>query len=146
MALMQWNTSMSSLPDSEDSLLVRTDFSDDEAWRRVLSLVETKNSDGFRAHVHVVDDAGWDGAEWQAIREAALATTDHAAVLFIMDHDAMANDHPIQVVDLRQEAQPPFRCVAQELWSVDNNLNLANMDWAEFAGTADDDGVFRGFA
>jgi hypothetical protein len=28
---------------------------------------------------------------------------------------------------------------------VENNLSLANMDWAESAGNVEDDGVFRGF-
>jgi hypothetical protein len=28
---------------------------------------------------------------------------------------------------------------------VENNLNIANMDWEELAGAADDDGVSRGF-
>jgi len=34
---------------------------------------------------------------------------------------------------------------AHELWSVDNNLNLANVDWDEFADNVDRAGVFRGF-
>jgi hypothetical protein len=28
---------------------------------------------------------------------------------------------------------------------VENNLNISNMDWEEFASQAGDDGVFRGF-
>ncbi|MEO6701722.1 MAG: hypothetical protein ABI140_02000 [Jatrophihabitantaceae bacterium] len=43
------------------------------------------------------------------------------------------------------EERSPFRVTAAELWSVENNLNLANMDWDDFAGAADSDGVFRGF-
>jgi hypothetical protein len=39
----------------------------------------------------------------------------------------------------------PFRCIPSELWSVDNNLNIANMDWEDFAGSTGEDGVFRGF-
>jgi hypothetical protein len=29
---------------------------------------------------------------------------------------------------------------------VENNLNLWNMAWHEFADAVDDDGIFRGFA
>ncbi|PKW27308.1 hypothetical protein ATL31_2146 [Phycicoccus duodecadis] len=50
-----------------------------------------------------------------------------AAVLFVADEQAVGPDHPVLVVDLGDDARPPFRCVAAELWSVDNNLNLANM-------------------
>jgi hypothetical protein len=32
-----------------------------------------------------------------------------------------------------------------KLWSVENNLNLANMDWMDFHRAAGQDGVFRGF-
>jgi hypothetical protein len=28
---------------------------------------------------------------------------------------------------------------------VENNLNISNMDWEEFASEVSDDGVFRGF-
>jgi hypothetical protein len=35
--------------------------------------------------------------------------------------------------------------VPAELWSVENNINLANLDWADFARSAGPDGVFRGF-
>jgi hypothetical protein len=32
------------------------------------------------------------------------------------------------------------------LWAVDNNLNLANSDWDDFAEAAAEHGVYRGFA
>jgi len=31
------------------------------------------------------------------------------------------------------------------LWGVENNLNISNMDWEEFASAVDEGGVFRGF-
>mgnify|MGYP000132335464 FL=1 len=54
--------------------------------------------------------------------------------------------HPIQVIDLSTESRRPFRCIARELWGVDNNLNIANMDWQEFADKTNRDGVLWGFA
>lgn len=39
----------------------------------------------------------------------------------------------------------PFRCVPAELWAVENNMNIANMGWEDFASAADEDGVLRGF-
>jgi hypothetical protein len=39
----------------------------------------------------------------------------------------------------------PFRCIPSELWAVENNLNISNMDWEDFSGAAGDDGAFRGF-
>jgi hypothetical protein len=31
------------------------------------------------------------------------------------------------------------------MWSVENNLSLANLDFVDFAESVDDTGVFRGF-
>jgi hypothetical protein len=136
---------MLSLPSSESSLLVRTDFSDDAAWQRVRSAALAESIDGVRAYVTVIDEPAYDGASWEDVHQAAMAGGEHAAVLFIADHSARGEDHPIQVLDLSRESRAPFRCIARELWSVDNNLNIANMGWEEFADNTDADGVFRGF-
>ena len=68
-------------------------------------------------------------------------------MLFIADSTTVNSpDHPVLVVDLRGDmGKRPFRCVPSELWGVDNNLNIANMDWEDFAGAVDEGGVFRGF-
>ena len=139
---------MLKLPASDSSLLVRTDFTDDESWERASYEASVENEDGFRAYIHPVNDPALDGAAWQIVRTAALATNHGAAVLFIADHETlMSPDHPILVVDLvADRGAPLFRCIPSELWSVDNNLNIANMDWEEFASAAGADGVFRGFA
>jgi len=73
------------------------------------------------------------------------ATGQRAAVLFVADIEAMREPSPVRVVDLSPEGSLPFRCAATQLWSVDSNLNLANMDWEEFATAVDAVGVFRGF-
>jgi len=57
----------------------------------------------------------------------------------------MRPDHPIQVIDLLEDGGgPPFRCIPPELWAVENNLNIANMGWNDFADALDEDGVYRG--
>ena len=97
------------------------------------------------------------GASWETVKAAVPASSDGASVLFIADSISLSSpDHPILVVDLSDTflsvaefpeiaGRTPFRCIPSELWSVDNNLNIANMDWEEFAGAAGEDGVFRGF-
>ena len=47
-------------------------------------------------------------------------------------------------VDLLDRGLRPFRCIPPELWAVENNLNIANMDWESFADEAGEDGVYRG--
>ena len=133
------------LPITDNSLLVRTTFSDQKRWEDALSVVLKENEDGFRAYVDVVDDNAWDGVIWEQIRQAALEANDQAAVLFIIDRAALEPGYPVKVIDLDEESRKPFRCIARELWGVENNLNISNMDWEQFAECTDDDGVFRGF-
>ena len=136
---------MSGLPSIQDSLFVRTDFTDERAWKAAEAAALAENDDGFRAYVRVIDEPRFAKCTWQALRQEVMALEQHAAVLFVVDGPALTDDHPILVVDLSDEPRAAFRCVAHELWGVDNNLNIANMDWDEFAGNVDEDGVFRGF-
>lgn len=137
---------MRPLPSTQDSLLVRTDFTDERAWQAARAAALAENEDGFRAYVEVVDEPRLAGATWQELRQEVLTLDERAAVLFVVDGPALSDEHPLLVVDLADEPRPAFRCVARELWGVDNNLNLANMGWEEFAGNVDGDGVFRGFS
>jgi hypothetical protein len=136
---------MSGLPSTQDSLLVRTDFTDERAWQTARAAALAENGDGFRAYVQVIDDPQFADCTWQSLRQEVAALEDHAAVLFVVDGPALTDDHPILVVDLSDQLRAAFRCVAHELWGVDNNLSISNMDWEEFADNVDGGGVFRGF-
>ncbi|WBC08931.1 hypothetical protein [Micromonospora sp. WMMA1947] len=48
-------------------------------------------------------------------------------------------------LDLVHEPGRWFRVLPAEMWSVEDNLSIGNMDFFEFADAADPDGVFRGF-
>ena len=54
-------------------------------------------------------------------------------------------DHPLLVLDTRIEPGRSFRALPSQVQSIENNLSIANMDWEDFAGAVDADGVFRGF-
>lgn len=132
------------LSSSNFTLLVRTDFADDSQWRALIQAVATESADGFRAYVEAVDDVDFSDAEWRTVR-AALTHIRYASVLLVADRIALGSpDFPILVVDALR-SRSPFRCIASELWSAENNLNLANMDWEDFTRAADEHGVFRGF-
>jgi hypothetical protein len=137
---------------------MRTDFTDDDAWVRVVEEATRPSPEGFLANVSPSSDPAVDGVGWEALRDAAMATPpdEYASVLFVADSTTIATaDHPILVVSTsrfhRNErptefaAMRPFRCVPSLLWAVENNLNLANLDWHDFAGHVDGAGVYRGF-
>jgi len=131
------------LPSTDDSFLIRTDFRDDSAWARLCAAVQEPVGD-MRAYVACVNDRTVEDASVaQLVNELAHASK---SFFFVADRKTIDDaEHPILVVDLLQRPTRSFRVVPREAWGVENNLSLANMDFDEFAGAADDDGVFRGF-
>jgi len=78
--------------------------------------------------------------------------SDGAIVSFLADETTLTNaDHPILAVwvlsssDEDPTEQRPFRVAPFELWSVENNINLGNIDWEDFTSSVEGDDVFRGF-
>lgn len=107
--------------------------------------VRTPSVEGFQADVDCVSDRTYDGLTAEGL--VALVGTGQAPTFaFLADRVALTNSEwPILVVDLYDQPGRTFRVVAREMWSVENNLSIANMDYDEFAESVDDDGVFRGF-
>ena len=134
---------MKRLPATENSLVLRTEFSQDAVWESVCAAISAPVGD-FEAQVTCVSDVAYDGLTVERLLK--LRHGDHGFV-FIVDRVAMTDpEMPILVVDLDDEPGRTFRVVPSEMWSVENNLSLANMDFFEFAEAVDHDGVFRGFA
>lgn len=143
------------------SQVIRTDFAHELQWERIqTAIVEPQTEDGFIADVEFVDDRAYDGLTPSGLLEIAADQADDTFA-FLVDTLALTHpDNPILVVkvyDFVEGAGPDaegrgplygatFRVVPSEMWAVQNNLSIANMDWEEFAGSVDDDGIFRGFS
>lgn len=134
-------------PSTDDSLLIRTDFSDDDAWRAVCAAASALTRDHeFQAYLECIDDRQLDGATVDTL--LALVPYDY---FFVADTRTMTDpEHPILAVDngdpeLGVKPGTTFRVVPSELYGPENNLSEANMDFEEFANATDADGVFRGF-
>lgn len=127
---------------TKQTLLLRTHFGDDGAWKAVCAEIE-KPVGEVRARVTPLSDPQYDGASVDDVVRAA--ESNHELVL-VADRETLTNaEHPVLVIDLDEERGRTFRVIPREAWSVENNLSLANMDFAEFADAVDEDGVFRGF-
>ncbi|GLY03982.1 hypothetical protein [Actinoplanes sp. NBRC 101535] len=164
------------LPDVDSPLLVRTNFAYPEEWAALVKAAAAPSArDGFTASFEVVDDPAYDGVTPARLLTLVPADPKQSFVL-VADELALAHpEFPILVINLDEddededededdedddedgdgedEEQGPgsrygttFRVVAAELWSVENNLSLANMDWDDFADNVEGDGIFRGFA
>ena len=136
---------MKPLPDTEDiSLVLRTDFSDDAAWQGVCEAIQTPVGE-FSAYVELIDDPDFADCDVVTLLSLPKESLNHS-FLFLVDHETISSDEfPILCVDLRRNPGSTFRVIPSAMWSVENNLSIANMDFREFAESTDPDGVFRGF-
>jgi tetratricopeptide (TPR) repeat protein len=131
------------IPSTENSLALRTDFSDEPTWKELCLTIQ--NSEGeFRAHVDFISDPAFDGLTADEL--PSLLSDESKSFAFIIDKIALSNsEHPILVVDFQDEPRRTFRVIPSELWAVENNLSIANMGFEDFADAVDKDGIFRGF-
>ena len=133
------------LPDYDASLVIRTDFTDDGAWERICRLLqEPQPPYGFQASVECISDASCDALSPQDV-PSVLPPGSERPFVFLVDSETVARpDHPVLVVDLLEQPGRTFRVIPSEAWGVENNLRIANMDFADFVEFVDKDGVFRG--
>jgi uncharacterized protein DUF6924 len=135
---------MKHIPHTRNALVLRTDFSDTVAWQAICAAIETPVGE-FKAYVDFISDAVYDAITVEQLLTLIPQGSNHT-FMFVVDGIALSPpDYPILVVDLYTEPGRTFRVIPAEMWGVENNLSIANMDFAEFADEVDDDGVFRGF-
>lgn len=134
---------MTSLPESEVPLVIRTEFSNPDAWEAVRRLIEQPHG-LFRASVTFVDDPAFDGLSRSGLR--ALDPDGRHTFIFLADRVTMTHpERPVLVLDLFEDSDLEFRAIPSEVASIENNLSLGNMDPGDFASSAGTDGIFRGF-
>lgn len=135
---------MSSIPQTENAAVLRTDFSDDGAWLLVCDAIANPAGE-FLANVDFISDPAFSGLSVESLLSLIPKNYRHS-FLFVVDHEALTHpEHPVLVVDLYAERGRTFRVIPSEMWGIENNLSIANMDFEEFADSVDVDGIFRGF-
>jgi hypothetical protein len=135
---------MKPIPQTENPLVLRTDFSDQPAWESICATIQA-GVDGYHAYVEFVDDVQYKDIPKDQLLGLLPADYPHT-FLMIVDQKAISlPDHPLLIVDLCDDPGREFRAVPSQIQSIENNLSIANMDFAEFAEAVEADGVFRGF-
>jgi len=135
---------MNPLPRSENPLLVRTDFSDKSAWEKLRKGV-SKSYGKQKPSVEFIDDPAFEGTTKKDILHHNSQGYSHNFII-IADQTALSMpDLPLLIVDLHDNPGREFRAIPSEIYWIEVNLRLANMDFSEFADNVEPDGVFRGF-
>lgn len=133
------------LPETDQTIVLRTDYSDQSAWTELCSLVEAPYEEGFRAYLAFVDNPALADLTLDGLMEAA-ESGGYQSFFFVADYEAIHNpEHPVLAVDLHESRGRTFRVIPAQMWAVENNLSLANMEFSSFADETDPDGVLRGF-
>lgn len=135
---------MEPLQETESTLVIRTDFSDDAAWEAVcVALREPDEELGLVANVVCVSDPRYTGLTVEQL--TALAPHGPLRFMFVADRAALAHpEHPLLVVDLDDEPGRAFRAIPSTVGSIEANLSIANIDFVEYAEGVDPDGIHRG--
>ncbi len=145
-------------------LVIRTDYTDDAAWGEVVAALAraVEGEREWEAAVHIVEDRRWDGVTGDEAL-AAAARDEELSVVFLADDVTMRSPlRPLLALDLGADddedldpvyyqelidSPPPreVRVAPDAVHVVHGNLQLANVDFAEFVedATADPDGVVR---
>lgn len=154
--------------DDETTPLLRTDFSDDAAWDRVVAAVTAEvdfgsdDPDGadetYVPNIRPIAEREFEGATGASL--AAASSDETFGYVLLADGRAMreaaaGGELTVVYVDLSVDAETAaefgdvlgreFRCEVGEVASIEANLAISNLDFADFADRVDDDGVFRGF-
>jgi hypothetical protein len=109
----------------------------------LLERAEKLSTDGFQANLQIIDRKGFGGIDPKQLGRSA-AETNHA-ILFVADEITMKDpERSVLCIDVFVPERS-FRIIPCQLWSAENNLSLANMDFVDFVDAADGDGIFRGF-
>jgi hypothetical protein len=130
--------------DTENVPFIRTDFSDQLLWRQIVSAVQMENSDGFFAVLDIIDRTEFEAALPEELIQSLPKANKHSIIFIADDVTLKQNDNPILCVSTDDQGRT-FRVIPSEIWSVENNLSLSNMDYSDFLGAINDDGIFRGF-
>ncbi|HKY53959.1 MAG TPA: hypothetical protein VJM08_06610 [Anaerolineales bacterium] len=137
---------MKQIPETEDPLVIRTDFSNQAVWEKIRAQIQKPvGIFRFRANVEFLDDLQYGGLTKEQVLEILPKDYSHTFI-FIVDRTAISHpDHPLLVIDLYEDSRREFRAVPSQVQSIENNLSIANMDFEEFAEAVDEDEIFRGF-
>lgn len=132
------------LPNSQNPLVLRTDFSSDSKWVSVCNMISNSGSAlGFGPQVEYLSSHEFEGIKKRKILNRRKDYEN--SFIFIVDSITIHHDeHPILCIDLYDIPGDSFRVIPSQMWAIENNLTLANMDFKEFLNIVDKDGVFRG--
>jgi hypothetical protein len=133
--------------DSMNPLVIRTDFTDEDAWNQVVAELRKPWVDDEPVEPHLISDPAYAGASTERVLQdvrAAMPGASRPGAIFIADGTTMRSTvHPLLAVSTEWDGEPfeedeedfatQFRLVPDAAVEISTNLGLANMDFEDFA-------------
>lgn len=125
--------------------LFRTYFGEGIDWNELSRNLISKYDMGFSANFTMINDKqNQNKTPDQIIKN--LPEDYPFGVIFVADSLTFNDrENTVLCIDVLEEPGKSFRVIVSELWGVENNLSIANMDFYEFYESCDENGIFRGF-
>ena len=134
---------MTTIPLTKSLVVIRTDFSNQEAWEKIRDILGAPIGN-FDSKAVIMDDTDFDGAPKGQLLGLVRASCTHNFMI-IVDERAMADpDHPALIVDLRDSLGRDFRAIPSSVQGIESSLSMAFMGFEHLADAVDGRGVFRG--
>ncbi|MFE5924136.1 DUF6924 domain-containing protein [Streptomyces sp. NPDC056468] len=130
-----------------EALVVRTDFSDEEAWQVVVEQLAESCAE-YERHTHVLDDRAFHGASPEEVVLSTLLGDPRLEVVFLADAAAMRGEHALLAVSTRDEELDEdddeelgceFRLLPVLVNEMHVNLAIGHLDFWEYAHAAAQD-------
>jgi hypothetical protein len=138
---------MKTIPETENALVLRTDFSDQGTWESICAVIQKPSGlFRFRAHVDFLTDEQYSGISKAEVLKLLPKNYNHSFIMIVDQITISHPGHPLLIVDLFDDGMGhEFRALPTQIHSIENNLSIANMDFEDFASSVDQNGIFRGF-
>lgn len=131
---------------TENPLVIRTDFSDENKWKIVSEMIKKPVGPGnFVAYVDFLNDLNYENIQPKELIRKIKENYTHSFVALVDKECIQHSEYPILIIDLIEEPGRTFRAIPSQIQGIENNLSISNMDFKEFADSVDKDGIFRGF-
>ena len=136
---------MKPLPNTENPLVLRTDFTDQSAWEAIrVEIQKPVGSFQFRAYVEFADDPAYQYLTKESLLQHIPKDYGHGFIVLVDQVSISHPESPLLVIDLYDELGREFRAIPSQIQGIENNLSISNMNFYEIAELVDEDGVFRG--
>jgi len=126
-------------PPSLYPLLIRTDFSDNDAWEILKQKILSPDNE-YDAVVTFIDEKKFENL----LLSQLLHFDSEQDFIFIADSISISGESLVLCISLAENYGKNFRIVPSQILSVSNNLFIVNAEFNEYAESVDFNGVYRG--